>query len=87
MDSHLAAAYREDRLQRLVAPLQYLATLALAEFPDWKAIALTGAAAAAAGDRAGVRDSCGNCHAAYRAQYRAAMRTRPVIAANPGRRP
>jgi hypothetical protein len=82
MDANLAPALREGRMGRLVAPLQTLAAMAPAEFTNWKATALAGAAAAAQGDRDGVRGSCGSCHDAYRAQYRAAMRARPIVAAN-----
>lgn len=82
MNANLAPAFREGRLERLVRPLETLAAMAPAEFVNWKATALAGAAAAARGDRGGVRDSCGSCHDAYRAQYRAAMRGRPIVAAN-----
>jgi hypothetical protein len=85
MDGNLAPAFRDGRLQRLVAPLQHLATLAPAEFPTWKAIALDGATAAAAHDAAGVRRSCGSCHDAYREKYRLAMRARPIVAVNADR--
>lgn len=80
MDFTLAPAFRQGRLERLVAPLEQLATMAPAEFPTWKEIALGGATAAARGDHGGVRRSCGGCHDAYREQYRALMRSRPLVA-------
>lgn len=44
----------------------------------WNKIARDGAAAAAAGDFAGARQSCKGCHQAWRDQYKRDHRTRPV---------
>ena len=80
MDANLASAFREGRMDRMVGPLETLAAMAPPEYASWKATALAGAAAAAHGDRNGVRDSCGSCHDTYRAAYRTAMRARPLVA-------
>jgi hypothetical protein len=53
----------------------------LAPDPSWKSwseIARTGAAAARRGDLAGARKACTACHDAWRAEYRAKHRARPV---------
>lgn len=85
MNFNVAPGLREGRLERLAAPLGFLATLAPPEFPTWKAMALAGAAAAASRDESGVRRSCGGCHDAYRDRYRAAMRARPIVTTTFGR--
>lgn len=45
---------------------------------SWEALANEGAAAAAAGDLARARRTCGECHRAYKAQWREHHRTRAV---------
>lgn len=45
---------------------------------SWDALAKEGAAAAAAGDLAHARRTCGECHRAYKAQWREHHRTRVV---------
>lgn len=47
--------------------------------PSWRSIAQAGRAAAAQGDAAATQRSCKACHQAFRREYRAQFRQRPLV--------
>lgn len=85
MDARLAQPLASDKLDRVVDPLETLATAEPAGYAHWREIALRGAAAARRGELAEVRRACGDCHATHRARYRADgnRRALPLPLANP----
>jgi hypothetical protein len=65
--------------ERLAVSLDKLAGAAPSEFPRWGAFARRGAEDARKGDLDGVKQTCGECHKAYRTQFQATMRTRRLF--------
>ncbi len=78
MEAALSAQLRRGDGPALARSLRALAGFAPPDSPDWSAVALRGAAAAAAGDIGGVRETCRDCHGLYRAGYRRHHRDRPL---------
>ena len=76
MAANLARAAKTQDFEALAQALPVLAASAPPELPGWAAIAARGAEAAAARDIERVRQSCGDCHDSYRAQYRDRFRSR-----------
>jgi hypothetical protein len=61
----------------LAAALTYVEKHVPPGFDTWASISSEGAKKAKAGDVAGAKASCKQCHDAYKAQYKATMRDRP----------
>ena len=85
MSARLAQPLANDRLDRVVKPLEILAQAEPAGYAQWNEIAGRGAAAARRGELAEVRRACGDCHATHRARYRsdANRRALPLTLRNP----
>ena len=77
MAANLARAVKTQDFEALAQALPVLADSAPPELAGWAAIATRGAEAAVARDIEAVRQSCGDCHDGYRAEYRARFRARP----------
>jgi hypothetical protein len=79
MRGNVAKPLSENDTAALAAGLEKTATLV----PDpawssWGTLARSGAAAAKRGDTAGARAACKGCHDAWRSEYRAKFRLRPI---------
>jgi len=83
MEKNVQAAVEDGNTRALSKALKRAAEFA----PDpswnagphaWRTISLAGAEKAAAGDMPGARASCKGCHQAWRKQYKAQYRARPV---------
>jgi hypothetical protein len=70
MKANALVAVNARRFDRLEEVLRRIATLAPSEYPEWGAIARTGAEAAAHGKLEAVRAACKSCHDTYRSAYR-----------------
>jgi hypothetical protein len=78
MSANLARPVKSAEFEALEEALKQAASFAPPEFETWRSIASAGARAAHARDIEGVRQSCSDCHAQYRANYRDTMRSRPL---------
>ena len=83
MEKNMQDPMDKGDLKAVAASLEKAATLV----PDpkwndgakgWAKIAKDAAAAAKSGDTAAVKAACKSCHSAWRKQYKATYRTRPV---------
>jgi hypothetical protein len=83
MEKNIDAVLEKGDMAKLAANLEKAATFV----PNpkwnegdngWAKIAKEGAAAAKAGNAAGVKASCKSCHKAWRNQYKKEFRTKPI---------
>ncbi len=79
MKANAASASATGDLPQLATVLDRIAKMAPPGFGTWASLSQAGAAAARAGDLAGARASCTNCHNVYRAKYKSEMRARPLL--------
>jgi hypothetical protein len=77
MKSVMGSAVASGDGERLAKALNAVAAKPVAGFGNWSAIASAGAAKAAAGDIDGAKQSCKQCHDAYKHKYQTTMRDRP----------
>lgn len=77
MKTTLGPAAGNDDAAKLASGLTFLATHAPPGYPAWVSMSQAGAAKAKAGDLEGAKESCKQCHDAYKEKYKETMRDRP----------
>jgi hypothetical protein len=77
MKTVMADATSSGDAKKMASALEYAAARPPPGFPEWVAMAKAGAAKAKAGDVDGAKESCKQCHDAYKDKYKATMRDRP----------
>jgi hypothetical protein len=78
MRESVAAPLARGDTKTIADSLRKVATSGPSEFTTWPSIASAGATAAERGDTAALRSACNACHKAFRAEYRAKYRARPL---------
>jgi len=72
------SAHDNARIQEVFGRIIEIGPTNDSDFSNWKSMASTGADAAKRNDLEGVRAACKGCHDAYRAPYKAKLRTRSL---------
>ena len=78
MKTVLVPALSSDDAKKVAEALTTLAAKPPADMPKWSEFASAGAAKAKSGDLESAKDSCSNCHDAYKDLYKRTMRDRAL---------
>ncbi len=78
MRASVAAPLARGDMKTIAASLEKVATHGPVDWKTWSEFARQGAAAAVKNDRTAIRAACNDCHNAWRAEYRARYRERPL---------